>query len=108
EVNAEDLLAKIITQAAVVVQQKVLTVPKVSSVHQTKPPEFQQQLAEIRAKEERDKETDADMTRLLVQDLNIEKSQFNPVRYKQRNDFKAELGKVHQLKQNVWKTVVIK
>ncbi|KAA6396447.1 MAG: hypothetical protein EZS28_008033 [Streblomastix strix] len=108
EVNAEDLLAKIITQAAEVVQQKILAVPKVNSVPQARPAEFLQQLAEIRAQEESDKETDADMTRLLVYNLHIEKSQFNPVRYKQRNDFQAELGKIHWLKQNVWKTIVVK
>ncbi|KAA6388397.1 MAG: hypothetical protein EZS28_016076 [Streblomastix strix] len=86
----------------------ILAVPKASSVPQIRPQEFLQQLAEICAQEQSDRETDADITRLLVYNLHIEKNQFNPVRYKQRNNFYAELGKVHWLKQNVWKTVVIK
>ncbi|KAA6382542.1 MAG: hypothetical protein EZS28_021932 [Streblomastix strix] len=76
-------------------------IPKINTHPQVRPAEFQEQLEIIRAQELADRETDQDMTRLLVHNLHIEKSNFNPIKYRQRSDFESELGKIHWLKQNV-------
>ncbi|KAA6377576.1 MAG: hypothetical protein EZS28_026898 [Streblomastix strix] len=108
EIDTSDLLARIVTQAAEIVLTRMQPITKTHTNPQVRPAEFQEQLEIIRAQELVDRETDQDMTRLLVHNLHIEKSNFNPIRYRQRSDFESELGKIHWLKQNVWKTLIIK
>ncbi|KAA6403772.1 MAG: hypothetical protein EZS28_000710 [Streblomastix strix] len=67
---------KFISYAAKKVKSKLFDITKVNSTPLTRPPEFLQHLVEIRAYDESEKELDADMMKLLENNLHMEKSQF--------------------------------
>jgi hypothetical protein len=57
----------------------------------------------MKDQEERDKEIESDMIKLLENTLRIEKGQLNPLRYRDRTNFEYELMKYKWVKTSVWK-----
>ncbi|KAA6378724.1 MAG: hypothetical protein EZS28_025751, partial [Streblomastix strix] len=76
---------------------------QLASTSNSRPMDISEMLATIKQQEAVDKDTDADLAKLVQSYLRVDKASYNSLRYKDRSNFETELWKYKWLRQSAWK-----